>query len=141
MILYLTWLVGGIVLLRAAMTAEQSPLPSVPLLLGAFVVLGVVGLGAGETDGGLLPHRLDRVVAPAVILGEPLSRHPAQQMRLDERPAQLRQRCSDLLARDRSARRGAREGSADPLGDHTRSPRSRRARGAACGRGNARAGK
>lgn len=38
-ILYVTWLIGGLVLLRAAAGSGQPVLPAVPLLVGALVVL------------------------------------------------------------------------------------------------------
>ncbi len=39
MILYVSWLVGGLLLLRAAASSSQSLVPAAPLLLGALAVL------------------------------------------------------------------------------------------------------
>lgn len=64
MILYVTWLVGGIALLRAAVTAEQSALPAVPLLLGAFVILGASVVEAQQAT----EDRDLTILTPRVIL-------------------------------------------------------------------------
>jgi hypothetical protein len=71
MILYVTWLVGGILLLRAAAGSGQPVLPAVPLLIGALIVLvaSVVEAQRGATgdDTVLLQPRVTLWLVVAVL--------------------------------------------------------------------------
>lgn len=72
-ILYVTWAVGGVVLLRAAAGSGQGILPAVPLLLGALVVLVASVIEVQRTVSGddtvLLTPRVTLWLVVAVLGG------------------------------------------------------------------------
>ncbi|MBW3659247.1 MAG: zinc finger Ran-binding domain-containing protein [Actinobacteria bacterium] len=71
MILYVTWLLGGLVLLRAAAGSGQPVLPAIPLLLGAMVVLVASVIEVQRTVAGadtvLLTARITLWLVVAVL--------------------------------------------------------------------------
>lgn len=77
MILYVTWLVGGLVLLRAAAGSGQPVLPALPLLIGALLVLVAAVVEVQRTVSGvetvLLTPRITLWLVVAVLGGLMLS--------------------------------------------------------------------